>query len=989
MPYQIKEINRKLNNAMPKLEKSYYKEVCKLNTVAYVTKEPVKFEDRFKGEKITLKEHEKWGDLWDCAWFNFTGEIPNELHNEDIVLLIDINGEGLLVDNEGNAVIGLTTGSVAYEFCTARKRVIPINLIDVKDGKIDIWIDGGCNDLFGRYVKKGELEQACIAKRYKELRSLYYDISTLKSAMENTSPDNPRHHSILFSIDKSLNELYDYTEEEAIKSRAILKKELDKKGGDPSLKLSAIGHAHIDLAWLWPIRETKRKGARTFSTVMRLMELYPDYKFGASQPQLFLWMKENYPDLYEQMKKRIKEKRFEVQGAMWVEADTNVSGGEALVRQVLYGKKYYKDEFGIDVKNLWLPDVFGYSGALPQILKKSDVPYFMTQKLSWNHQNNFPYHTFNWQGIDGSSVLTHMLPEETYNSPASPETIRSCEKKYHEKGQCEDALVLFGIGDGGGGPGAHHLERLQRIKNMADFSPVEQRFACDFFETIAKNIDSYHTWVGELYFECHRGTYTTQANNKKYNRKMENAIRELEFACVIAKEYADEKYPQEQIEKIWKEMLLYQFHDILPGSSIKRVYDESVARYKKLLSEVTDLTNEMYKKVTTKDTGYAVFNSLSFDRNEYVKIDDTWYNVNVKAMSATNVDKNDIALKSDNVKSTDNTIENENIKVEFSENGSIVSIFDKKNNKESLRENANVFDVYEDDGDAWDFYLYYDQRKPRQFKLLNQSSNNDGIEASMNQEYIFGNSKLTQKIILKKDDNKVIFQTNVDWQETNKMLRTSFPVNVDTTEATCNIQFGNLKRPTIRNTTWDIAKYEVCAHKWVDMSRDDYGVAMLSESKYGFKLVDNIIDINLLRSPMYPGENADKGTHFIKYAIFPHAGNEKSANVVKEGYLFNFEPVIIKDSSIAKNVDIKVALADKKNIVVEAIKKAENTDEIIVRLYEATGENTVTNVSLCDKFKSAKICNLVERDIEDLAINNNNVNLKFTPYEIKTLKLSL
>ncbi len=992
MAYLHNERVNQINSVMGTLKDSYYKKVLDLNATAYITKEPVNFAERMTGEKREIAVGEKWGELWDCAWFHFTAEVPADVRKEDLVLLLDVSGEGLVVNESGDPLIGITNGSVAYEYCTAYKRVVPFDILNVEDGKVDVWVDAGCNDLFGRFVDSGKLVKACVAIRNQELRSLYYDAETLKFAMEATSEDNPRRFAIMYTMCKAFDELYfplvgegvdDAEALEQIKAaRAILKKELDKKGGDPSLKLHAIGHAHIDLAWLWPIRETVRKGARTFSTVMRLMEKYPDYKFGASQPQLFDWMKEHYPALYAEMGERIKEKRFEVQGAMWVEADTNVSGGEALVRQVLYGKKFYQDEFGIEVTNLWLPDVFGYSGALPQILKKSDVPYFMTQKLSWNRQNPFPYHVFNWKGIDGSSVLCHMLPEENYNSAATPGVIRKCEKTFREKGQVEDALVLFGTGNGGGGPAAHHLERLDRIGNMADFSPIKQTFGSDFFDILAKDIDSYHTWNGELYFECHRGTYTSQADNKKYNRKIEFALRELEYAASLAFVNENVAYPKAELERIWKEVLLYQFHDILPGSSIKRVYDESVVRYKQLLDEVESLTTTMYKAIA-KGKGKTVINSLSYDREEYINVDGTYYFVKVPALSSVEL-TDGITVTTKAVDSK--VMENDNLKVSFDETGKITSIFDKVNGKETLAQPAHVYDVYDDDGDAWDFQEYYDRKKPRAFALVSQEMETNEIATTMKQVYSFGKSKLTALVSLTKGDNKVVFDVTVDWNETRKMLRTAFPVNVVATEATCNIQFGNLKRPTIRNTSWDLAKFEVCAHKFVDMSQNNFGVALLSESKYGFQVIDNVMDMNLLRSPMYPGENMDKGIHNFQYAILPHAGNEVDANIVKEGYLFNVKPVIV-EGSIDASIVTKLVASNKDNIVVEAVKKAEDSDDIVVRLYEANGLHTTANIAINPKFTSVTECNLIEREMDCLALVDGQITMEFTPYEIKTIKL--
>ena len=560
-------------------------------------KEPVAFKERTSGRKISPKIDETWGKLWDCAWFNFKGIVPSEAANQNVVLLIDINGEACIFDECGCPVQGLTNINSEYDFSLGKpgKRVVHF-LKQAQGGEIvDLWADAGCNDLFGNCQGSGKIKEAYIAIFNEELKELYYDIEVLKELMEQLPEDSARHQKILFSLVAAFNVMKNYDSSEAIKAREILALELNKKCGDESLRISAIGHAHIDLAWLWPLRETIRKGARTFSTVLRNMEKYPDYVFGASQPQLYAWMKDKYPNLYKKIKDKIAEGRWEAQGGMWVEADTNVTSGESLVRQILYGQEFFREEFGKNMKVLWLPDVFGYSAALPQILKKSDIDYFMTIKLSWSEYNQFPHHTFNWEGIDGSQVLAHMPPEGTYNSSASPKAITTAEKNFKDKGISEECLMLFGIGDGGGGPGEEHLERLKREKNLNGIVPVKQEKSIDFFNRIGKDASKYKTWRGELYLEKHQGTYTTQARNKKLNRKMELALRELEYASVLAWMKSKKEYPQSEIEMIWKEVLLYQFHDILPGSSIKRVYDESLERYEYLLKHTEELTQEAYE----------------------------------------------------------------------------------------------------------------------------------------------------------------------------------------------------------------------------------------------------------------------------------------------------------------------------------------------------------------------------------------------------------
>ncbi len=452
MPYYPNQTKNYLRQVCEKIQKAIYVPVAELAATAWITSEPVSFEERCTGQEKKIVLEEKWGNLWDCAWFNFTGEVPRDVVDKKVVLLIDVSGEGCIFDEQGCPVRGLTNGSSVFDRSLGEPGKRVVQFLDKSEGgeKVDLWMDAGCNDLFGTLQYNGILKEAHIATCNQEMRQLYYDFAVLYELMENLSEEEARYHSILYTLNDAAKVMRNYTIEEAKKARTILEPELAKNGGDPSLTISAIGHAHIDLAWLWPIRETIRKGARTFSTVLELMDRYPDYVFGASQPQLYQWMKDRYPLLYDKIKERIAEGRWEAQGAMWVEADTNISGGEALVRQCLYGKRFFRNEFDKDMKVLWLPDVFGYTGSLPQILKKSGVDYFMTIKLSWSEHNRFPHHTFHWQGIDGTKILAHMPPEGTYNSAASPKSIKKAEKDFLDKGISDQCLMLFGIGDGGG-----------------------------------------------------------------------------------------------------------------------------------------------------------------------------------------------------------------------------------------------------------------------------------------------------------------------------------------------------------------------------------------------------------------------------------------------------------------------------------------------------------------------------------------------------------
>lgn len=1043
MPYYLQNIKDRLPGVLEKIKTVMYKRVSKLDISVWITTEPVTFKERMSGVRKDVTIDQSWGAIWDCGWFHFTGVVPEDLQtgmdsqeiskidDREIILLIDINGELCVVDNAGKPVRGLTNVSSEFEYPLGRpgKTVYRFDRPLITGDKIDIWADAGCNDLFGKYQDSGMVRDAYIAVSNKELEQLYYDFEVLLGLMQHLPEDKARYHSILRALNEAANVLINYDNTEAKRARDILAGELDKKGGDSSLRINAIGHAHIDLAWLWPIRETIRKGARTFSTALRNMERFPDYIFGASQAQLYQWVKEYYPALYEEVKQRIKEGRWEVQGAMWVEADMNVSGGEALIRQLLHGKRFFMEEFGQDIKNLWLPDVFGYTAALPQILKKSGVDYFMTIKLSWSKFNKHPHHTFWWEGLDGSRILAHMPPQGTYNSSAAPKAIVHSEQEFLDKGVSDECLLLFGIGDGGGGPGEEHLERLKREQDLNGLVPVTQGLAQGFFDRIEKDSALYKTWHGELYLEYHQGTYTTQSRNKRYNRKLELALRELEFASVLSlltsefDEVTDKAYPGKLLDKTWKEMLLYQFHDILPGSSITRVYGESLERYASMLEQVENEIKGRYESISAgtvseKQTPgmqahagaeyVQVFNSLSWEREEWLLHDGTWSKTKVPPMGyklvpfksgATSIDDTSGAVDfveqlGEQLHFADKMIENDIYSIVFSENGFIQSIYDKTASRSVIPEGmfANRLTVYEDTGDAWDFPIYYDEKSSELLQLIDSSVYIDGPQVIRETKFqtVSGQSTLEQKVVLTSGKRRIDFITSVDWNESSKMLRTSFPVNVFAQEATCEIQFGNIKRPTHRNTSWDMAKYEVCAHKWVDISQGDYGVALLNDCKYGHKLLDNVLDLNLLRSSNYPDPEADRGQHQFTYSLFPHKGDYIGGGVVKAGYELNV-PLQAIPVSLAEKTDIPASLmtVEAGNIIVESVKKCEDSNDLIIRLYECHGMGTRSKVDFGFIIKDILLVDLMEKETSQESFHKNTMTLAFKPFEIHTLKVCI
>ncbi|WP_339296529.1 glycoside hydrolase family 38 C-terminal domain-containing protein [Paenibacillus sp. FSL W7-1279] len=1022
MPYEPIRPER-LKQMLNQLREAIYEPVAELEVKAWVTPEPVSFMDRMTGVPMTLVHGERWGNLWDCAWFRFTGSLPENSRKEDHVLLLDINGELCLVDQEGSPVQGLTTVNSEFDFSLGLpgKRVVRLHDMYMSGYDIEVWADAGNNDLFGKY-QGGTLKEAVIAVCREDIRGLYYDVEVLLEAAEQLPAGTARKERIYQALYDVSLKLTDFSPEQVNQAKKQLGKQLSLQGGDPILTISAVGHAHIDLAWLWPIRETIRKGARTFSTALRMMERYPEYVFGASQPQLYDWMKQHYPALYEQIKERVREGRWEPQGAMWVESDTNVPGGESLVRQILYGKRYFQQEFGLEMKSLWMPDVFGYSASLPQLLKKSGVDYMMTQKLSWSEYNRHPHHSFLWEGIDGSAVLTHMPPEDTYNSPAAPRSIAKAEREYLDKNVSSHALMLFGIGDGGGGPGEEHLERLAREKNLLGLSPVIQEPSWKFFERLNEERDSFQTWRGELYLEKHQGTLTSQARSKRYNRKMEKALRELEFASVLAARLG-RTYPSETLETIWKEVLLYQFHDILPGSSIKRVYDESLERYEELLSNTEAMIAETYRYLADHishdakaSPGTVVFNSLPWERREWLRAKGRWHHVVVPSMGYTVISNDADTGAEDEVASgiemlletpeaeldvtvSERSLENDKLIVKFDQNGGILSILDKAEAREVIQQghSGNDLRVYHDEGDAWDFRHDYSANPGKPLNLLAIQKLRDGPRIGLVFEYAYGESALTQTVVLTEGSQRIDFETSVDWRENGKMLRTSFPVNIRTDQVHCEIQFGSLSRPTHRNTMWDFAKDEICAHQWIDLSEPDYGVALLNDCKYGHRAIHNVLDLHLLRSSSYPDPDADRAEHRFTYSLYPHQGNHVQAEIYRRGNELNIPLRAISLPSVPDQATGKLPSSqaflrpDHPNIMVESVKKAEDGDDIVVRLYETSGTHASTTLHCGFEAAEAWTTDLMENILAALPLGeaSNKITLSFTPFEIITLRLRL
>ncbi len=968
-----------MDERLQKLFDEIYTPITDFKVTAYITEEPLTYGDRLSGKKEELVSGKRWGKLWDCAWMNMKAEIPNDIPLENIAFLLDVGGEGCVFDKNGVPFKGITNKDSWYSFHLGvpGKIVVFPDSEMLNDGNIDIWVDCGANDLFGEdencpLDKIGVLHRAQIASTDMKKRELYYDLEVIWHLAEATKDE-----ALKAEAAKCFEDAISAYNESIEAAFEITKKFLSQKS-ESDFRITALGHAHIDLAWLWPIRETKRKAARTFATVLRNSERYKNYLFGVSQPQMLEWIRDEHPELYKGMKELYENGRLELQGGFWVESDTNVPSGESLVRQMLYGKRFFKEEFGYEQEMLWIPDVFGYTAQLPQIMAKSGVKYFLTIKMSWNAVNLFPYSTFNWKGLDGSTILTHMPPEGNYNSAARAESMIITEEKFREREIDNRSMLLYGIGDGGGGPGMEHLERLEREYDLVGLPKVKQGFAIDFFRDIEKDKDKFPSYSGELYLEKHQGTYTTQSRNKRNNRKCEFGFHDAEIMSTISTLFGKSVHPKNELEVLWKEVLLYQFHDIIPGSSIKRVYDETDVRYAYILGEIKRIESDAFKSLSI-GKGKTYFNPAPFAFNGYIKNSDGGYDhLKLNAMSFGKACEDDNGAVSIN----GNSIENRKIKVVFNENGGIDSVVGKCDGFEYLRGEGNVLTAYSDTMNAWEVPADY-AVNPRQRLAVQSVSQRvlDGV-AERTTVYTINGSTVTQTATIYPESTRIDFVTEVDWQETHQMLRAAFPMSAQSDEARCDIQYGSILRPTHKRDSFAAAKKEICAHKWIDISDDSHGGALINDCKYGYRVWDSVLDINLLRSSMYPGKDADKGKHTFTYSLYLHKDNYVNS-LNAEGYALNNPPKAF-DGEVDKELLGKQLFGcDAENIAIDWVKPAEDGNGIIIRAYEFAGKNAKARFSALDSFGLTKcyLCDLLENvgcEIDEI---------EFKPYEIHTVKM--
>lgn len=810
------------------------------------------------------------------------------------------------------------------------------------------------------------------------------------------------------------------------------------EAGDPmDVDIIGVGHAHIDVAWLWTLGQTRRKVGRTFSNVLRLMEQYPDYHFTQSQPQLYKYTEKNYPEIFEGIKERVKEGRWELIGGTWVEPDCNAIGTESLARQFLLGRSYFRKHFGdVDTPVLWLPDTFGYSWALPQLIKQAGMKYFITHKMSWNQYNHMPDQILWWQGIDGTKVLTHflttvggyggeLLPHATtYNGMVNAPEIFGTWNNFRQKELHNELITAYGWGDGGGGPTREMLENVDQFRNHPGAPRVRPGTVREFMDRLDdEHGDDLPVWNGEFYLEYHRGTLTSQARTKWNNRKSEFLLHDAEFVSAYAALVAGFEYPHETLNEAWELVCLNQFHDILPGSSVTPVYEDAdidYAKIRELAESVRDDALAALTNVVSSDATVMAINPTSFGGDRIGFIADSVDSLSVIGSDTSAITQavdggtlvalQDIApfsitgLTTGGLTETDtplsinksgNTIvmENDLIRVTINDDGEISSIYDREAAREVVEagKTVNQLLAFEDRPmafDAWDIDIYFEDRTEhvrdvQSMEIIEEGPVRVGIEIKRN----YRDSSLTQRMYLTYNSKRMDFDTEIDWHEHHIFLKAAFPVDILSTTATYEIQWGNVERPTHRNTSWDWAKFETAAQKWGDISEGNYGVAVLNDSKYGYEAKHNELRLSLLKSATSPDPQADQGRHIMTYSLLPHVGDWRG-EVIPQAYDLN-DPIILCSVSGGDSSDQIESLVsvDADNVTIETIKQAEDGNGIIIRLYE--NHQYRGNVTIQTGFELAEAyhCNLLEENDEELEVIDNAITMSIRPYQIATLRL--
>jgi alpha-mannosidase len=1007
-----------------------------LEVAAYhVHGEPVPYDVAVAATFEPFAVGEAWGPAWDTTWFRLRGHVPDEWTNREVRL-------GFAIGNAGDTGFGaealLYRDGVPVQGLSPNHRHHRLTDSAVAGEEIEFYVEAAANppSPFGAnpwpllMAEPHGAPQFTLAKADLHVvdpafEDFYNDFRVAVELLLELPEGEARHARLLGGLERAVDRI-DLPDVGTSWQEAapLVRSLLEERASLSAHQVSTVGHAHLDTAWLWPVRETVRKAARTFATVCDLMDHYPEYRFVISQAQHLAWMRDHYPALFERIRKRVAEGRIEPTGSMWVEADCNIPSGESLVRQIVFGKRFFLDEFGVETDDVWLPDVFGYSAALPQIMRLGGASRFLTQKLSWNQYNDMPHHTFLWEGIDGSRVLTHFPPADTYGGAVTANELRLGVSNFRDHEHVNRSLYLFGYGDGGGGPTDAMLESARRLADSDGLPRLTMEGPRAFFDKVEEEIIEPAVWVGELYLEHHRGTYTSQAETKDGNRRGEFALREAEAWSTLASEPID----GDRLDAAWRKLLINQFHDIIPGSGIHWVYEDTraeLADVRRVADEVADGSRRaLSDSVDTAGLGHPVvlWNSLSRGRDDLIEVDvptgataargpdgmavplqplgggRAVFGARVPAFGYSTYDL--VAGEPDEelvpAEAGPRHLTNGILRVELDEDGLFSSIVDERVGRQVLAEGkrGNLLQLHPDYPnffDAWDIDATYRRRAEDVTDVDAIEVTESGpVRASLRIRRSFGKSSIIQTVSLAAGSPVLRVDNEVDWQERNRLLKVAFPVAVHSPRATYEIQYGHVERPIHANTSWEAARFEVCAHKWADWSEAGYGVALLNDSKYGYDVTEAGIRLSLLRSPTWPDPEADRGTHHFAYGLLPHVGDLRAAGIVDEGYRFNVPVRAVPTAPHAgtRPAEGSFVTVDAPNVCVEVVKSADDgSGATIVRLYEAWGSRGPMTITVADDLRRAARTDLLEREIGALEVDGASVRLELRPFEIVTLRL--
>ena len=976
---------------------------------------------------VTLGLGDRWNVGYDETRY-FEAEItaPSNFEGKKVYLSIDFGGEALVRIN------GEIVGAVSSRENSGWVHRTEILFKDgVKTGeKLNIQIEGTvdcagfCNNaMAGEEYMEYRMKKAELIAVDKLTESYWYDISTAWDAYENCEDQYVK--SRLFNaMDDSVHQLdFDFGGEAFIASVPnavnVLWGEIEKIEYSTPGEVVMAGHSHLDVAWLWTVREITRKTARTFANNLALMDNYPDFKFTQSQAVLYDFMKKHYPDIFERVKEKVKNGQWEIVGNAWVEADTNIASGEALVRQLLYGREFFMKEFGVSSDIYWLPDCFGFTWALPQIIKRSGMKYFMTSKLFYNDTNEFPHSVFRWRSHSGDEILAYLC-KQPYQSEYNAEYVTSLRKNNRQNSIVDVSCGMFGYGDGGGGCTYKQVETGKRIEKLPGMPKTTNGKVADFFKAIDGDFDKLPVYDGELYYENHRGTFTSQAFIKKNNRRGEFMMRNAEILNV----FGGEEYPAEKMEEAWKILLINQFHDILPGTSIHEAMENTREEYAQLRQLGGELVRKgkdgILNKVSVKDDSVLVWNMLTWQTKGIVKAEIPHMakgikNSDGKLLTSKVYEENgkyyiefladpvpafgygvftlcDETAEFENVKVTKNTLENKYLKVSLDGNGLIDEVIDKTTGRQILTGKGNLMTISHDKPiyeSAWNMEFDYQMK----FWELRDAESIEVVEASPLRGAVrvvrkFHESTITQDIILEKDKPTLDFDTTVDWHEREKVLKAEFPVDIRNRNASCEIAHGAAEYPTHYNTCYDQAKFEFCAHKWADLSEGGYGASIINDCKYGYNVHDNMMKITLLRGPICPDPMGDLGMHHFRYSFYPHAGTWRDADTVRLGFEENvrLEGEFIGGTG-GNDLGHTYAKLDGESVILDAVKPAQDGRGYIVRMYESETRHCTVKASFELEYSKVIECNLMECDEQEIDCENGEFTFKMKPHEVKTFRL--